>query len=1068
MKTLTRVRLINWHYFANETISFNGSTLISGENTAGKSTILDAIQLVLTTNTRRFNMAANERGNRDLKGYVRCKTGNLGAEYLRKNLVPANVALEFYEERKDNYFVIGVHMTSNDEESRVVTRWYSEEGRLEDLSFVVEDKPALHNEFRKSNNRIKYIDQIGEAKNRFKRRLGNLEDRFFDIIPKSLAFKPMDNVKDFINKFILPEVKVDVENLKENIELLSDFEELAEKSKRKSELLDQIISRYEEVKEKDGEILVNEFLINIARLDYYREEITKKSNEIINSNQVIQSCSAEEIRLEDQDQAMGKRLVQLEIAKQNNEASKLIESTEIRIKELKREEALASENVASLHLEMKKLEALLRILAANQEIISSREELDFLISQENINEKSEILLAIEKSLGEKIEESRPLYYSIQSNISELSNKLKGLENRLADLNKKIFQYPQQTEKLKKKIEEEFKKRGIGSRVWIVSQLLEVVDPLWQNAVEGYFNTQKFNIIVEPKYFNVALGVYKRHQKEIYGAGIVNTKKIKLDMEVDSNSLAYVIHSENRYAKAYATYVLGRVIRCEKVENLEKHKIAITPDCMLYQGYVVRNIDKKTYENPFIGSNAINIQLSNTREEIKESQIEIKELRLESKKLGEILNAHKEVDLKEIRKVLDSPLVLAGIKKEIFEKNQELEKASDDANYISLTNDIADLNKDRSELKSKLDQVTRSKIENENYIKRAEEDIKKIQWEEKNLDLKLQEEFIGNTDAKEEAIKKYEHNRKTKSPKVIADNFSPRSSQYRNERDELLNQNGGLNQLQDKFNHTYEYDYMRGTQNMDGYYEAKHKLDTSEIIKHEEDIQRAKESCEEIFRVSFLAKMKENIENAKLEFRNLNKALKDIYYGEDNYYFEISYDKKKESLYKMIVSENNYEGYNLWSNAFEEEYKEEMSDLFAKLTAKDDRGAKVIDEYTDYRSFLDYDIEVRKRDGTRQKFSKIYGEKSGGETQTPYYVAIAASFYQLYKMDNTIRIILLDEAFDKMDDNRIASMMDFFNSLNLQVILATPPAKIEVIGEKLSTILMAMRGKRGSFIHEYEL
>ena len=74
MKKLCRIRLINWHYFVNETISVNGSCLITGENTAGKSTILDAIQLVRTTNQRKFNTAANEKSNRNLKGYVRCKT----------------------------------------------------------------------------------------------------------------------------------------------------------------------------------------------------------------------------------------------------------------------------------------------------------------------------------------------------------------------------------------------------------------------------------------------------------------------------------------------------------------------------------------------------------------------------------------------------------------------------------------------------------------------------------------------------------------------------------------------------------------------------------------------------------------------------------------------------------------------------------------------------------------------------------------------------------------------------------------------------------------------------------
>jgi uncharacterized protein YPO0396 len=206
----------------------------------------------------------------------------------------------------------------------------------------------------------------------------------------------------------------------------------------------------------------------------------------------------------------------------------------------------------------------------------------------------------------------------------------------------------------------------------------------------------------------------------------------------------------------------------------------------------------------------------------------------------------------------------------------------------------------------------------------------------------------------------------------------------------------------------------------------------------------------------------------LEFKYLNASLKDIYYGEDSYKFDITHNKKKESIYKMITAKENIGGNTLWSNPYDEAYKEEMEDLFAKLTAYDDKGEKVLAEYTDYRSYLDYDIIVSKKDGSEQRFSKIYGEKSGGETQTPYYVAIAASFVQLYKLGDTIRIIMLDEAFDKMDDNRIAAMMDFFNSQNFQIILATPPAKMEVIGEKVDTILMAIRDGNASIIEEYDL
>ena len=84
-KKLNRVRLLNWMYFGYETFPINqGSVLISGENAAGKSTVLDAIQMVLTGNSTKFNKAANENSDRDLKSYVRCKIDTTEKTFLRE------------------------------------------------------------------------------------------------------------------------------------------------------------------------------------------------------------------------------------------------------------------------------------------------------------------------------------------------------------------------------------------------------------------------------------------------------------------------------------------------------------------------------------------------------------------------------------------------------------------------------------------------------------------------------------------------------------------------------------------------------------------------------------------------------------------------------------------------------------------------------------------------------------------------------------------------------------------------------------------------------------------------
>lgn len=75
---------------------------------------------------------------------------------------------------------------------------------------------------------------------------------------------------------------------------------------------------------------------------------------------------------------------------------------------------------------------------------------------------------------------------------------------------------------------------------------------------------------------------------------------------------------------------------------------------------------------------------------------------------------------------------------------------------------------------------------------------------------------------------------------------------------------------------------------------------------------------------------------------------------------------------------------------------------------------------------------------------------------------------MYSVGETIRIIMLDEAFDKMDDERIASMMKFFRSQNFQIILATPREKMETIGEYVDTILAVYRKGYSTVVEEYHL
>ena len=165
MKKLVKIRLINWHYLSNETITVNGNTLLSGPNGSGKSTIMDAITYVLTAGDTVFNLAANEKGKRDLRGYVKCKLGMDDKEYLRNGDVSGHIALQFHDEKTGQDFTVGAVIDAFGDLSPVKTVFYKSLEPMDDKMFISEEKTIYGCvEFRKHNPLFEYYLTKKEAK----------------------------------------------------------------------------------------------------------------------------------------------------------------------------------------------------------------------------------------------------------------------------------------------------------------------------------------------------------------------------------------------------------------------------------------------------------------------------------------------------------------------------------------------------------------------------------------------------------------------------------------------------------------------------------------------------------------------------------------------------------------------------------------------------------------------------------------------------------------------------------------------------------------------------------------
>lgn len=231
--------------------------------------------------------------------------------------------------------------------------------------------------------------------------------------------------------------------------------------------------------------------------------------------------------------------------------------------------------------------------------------------------------------------------------------------------------------------------------------------------------------------------------------------------------------------------------------------------------------------------------------------------------------------------------------------------------------------------------------------------------------------------------------------------------------------------------------------------------------------QAQVRCKYRFRNEVLFRLKNDIENARKQFRQINRVMENLEYGEESYRFSIDKSKDKELglFYDIIMDKDNqqieqedtlmaYLAEVNKSEIFESQIEDFMSRIMMdvqehakeNLTGKRS-DAKSIGMYVDYRTYLDYDIIVKNSvTGIEVPLSKVSGEGSGGENQAPFYVAICASLLQIYEQnpDGCMRLILLDEAFNNMTSDRIEPMMNMFKKLNIQLILIATAEKATAI------------------------
>jgi uncharacterized protein YPO0396 len=281
MITLERVRLVNWHNFEDQVIEIGNRCLLAGDNGSGKSTIIDALQYALAANLRmaKFNSAAEERrgGGRDLMAYVRCKIGSETTEYRRGDTVahvmlewsgPSNSSLaKLRGETDEAGFACGVCVEAYRDNHYTEHFWTGTGLSIRDMPVRSGEAPLLFRQFKNAlagenidlyDAKRLYIRDLTNRLGVFRRQPET--NPYLDSLTRSIGFKPLDSIDQFVCDFILEENPVDIQVMKQNLENYKEADRQAKGAVAKIRSLKKICAKAAEWRNYDGLILKQEYL----------------------------------------------------------------------------------------------------------------------------------------------------------------------------------------------------------------------------------------------------------------------------------------------------------------------------------------------------------------------------------------------------------------------------------------------------------------------------------------------------------------------------------------------------------------------------------------------------------------------------------------------------------------------------------------------------------------------------------------------------------------------------------------------------------------------------------------
>lgn len=1116
MKKLKRMLLIHWHYYDKEVIDFEMINFFTGKTAAGKSTIIDALQLVLLgdSNGNFFNKAANQKSARTLKSYLYGELGDdgdAGFHYLRENVrFTSYVALEFYDTQKDSPFVTGI-VCDCYKDQNFDWKWFVINGHGLPEGMFIDPKTSipytiseLTTFFKQQYGRKNTAYEFFETNRRYQEvtlgKFGQIKPKYRLLLKKAVPFSPISNITQFITESIC-NVKNDisVDQMQSDIRLYKQLERDAEFTAKRIESLFKIQQLDEAYRRECDTYNMQEYIAYRAEQDECATVVADLQRAVQEKSAKIQLLAQELQALQTEKQAFSSRLQQLQQEYGNSNLVRREQTLSAELAQLGKEINSISSAIATaaarLHTYAGEWQKALSPLWNNAEMDASvRERISAYrtilermaqVNSENvisypIDEALETLLELHTIISHEYSRMDRVKAKMQEEQESLRQTIRSLQSGIKPYKGNVTPFKAM---LERRLSDQFQQPVI---VPVLADLLEVRDPDWQNAIEGYLDVQRFYLLVPEIYYSAALQIYEEAKAEqgYYDIGLVDIGKLKRTVvSPTAGSLAEEIESDSADALLYANYLLGNVMKSDSVQDLNRYRTAITRSCMLYKNYVARRLNPARYATPFLGRNALQIQLQQNKTDLQKitTQLDAVTGTLAYLKRAARLSVMNDNEAQSYQEAIDQHDELLRLTQLRAACQQEY----DALNLLYMQQMLDEIDR----LCTVIANFEQSIAQNRDTSIRLDEQIKLLQEnripeEQKKMEMvqqKIVQAFDGDWITQTAEPRYREEAAKTVSSSLsLRERYTLAKTRTDTRRDK---QRRDRNNARSTYNQQYHMPYDVEREDNTEFANELHSLQDIKLPDYLARIQTAKEKAYNQFQDEFLDKIKANIKIVLDELEELNESLRKYQFGTDRYRFEKKPRPEYRRFYDMIMDPMRLEtgGYNIMSELFHQKYQHEIAELFDMLimnemdmsSEKRAEYEKNIRKFTDYKTYLVFDLVVTNDHGEEQHLSKTLLKKSGGETQIPFYISLLASFSQVCRIrskppqNNTIRMIILDEAFSKMDGERIRESILLLRQFQLQAVFSAPPEKISDIAPLVDRNIAVYKDYHHAFTKHFD-